>query len=369
MVNNTLFIGIMTGTSIDAVDAVIAEIGHSSIKQLGSHRHAFPNQLKQDIERLLYPSHDELSLMLEVDNALGHLYVKTVHQLLEKYQIPTQAIKAIGLHGQTIRHYPDKGITLQIGNPNIVSEITGITTINDFRRKDLAKGGQGAPLAPLFHEQVFRSQTQTRAVINLGGICNITVLPPYGALQQTMGYDIGPANVLLDAWTQMNIFQALDQNGRWASQGQVNQVLLQQLLADPYFAKKAPKSTGREYFNLSWLTEFLNRLSISTQPVDVQRTLVELTAVLITQALDYYSIEETYLCGGGAYNQFLVERLKALNTNRSISSTKSLGIEPDWVEALLCAWLAKMTFYKEGIDTSPVTGAKAGKSILGGIYA
>lgn len=360
----------MTGTSIDAIDAVIADINHTSIKQRGSHRQPFPDQLKQDIERLLHPSQDELTFMLEVDNVLGHLYATTVHQLLEKYEIPAQAIKAIGLHGQTIRHYPDKGITLQIGNPNIVSEVTGITTINDFRRKDLAKGGQGAPLAPLFHEQVFRSQRQTRAVINLGGICNITVLPPLGSLQKTMGYDIGPANVLLDAWAQLNIAKPLDQNGHWARQGQLNQKLLQRLLADPYFSKKAPKSTGREYFNLSWLTEYLNRIdNTPIYPVDIQRTLVELTAILITQALGKYTIEEAYLCGGGAYNQFLVERLQALNTTRTISTTKSLGIEPDWVEALLCAWLAKMALHKEGIDTSFVTGAKAGKSILGGIYA
>lgn len=357
-----LYLGLMSGTSADGIDAALVDFSDTHPTLIATHYNPFPTELRQKIIALCTPGLDEINRLSELDILLGKEFALAVNTLLKTHNIEKNQIRAIGSHGQTIRHHPQKRFTLQIGDPNIIAAETGITTISDFRRRDMAMGGQGAPLVPAFHHAIFSKSDTHRAIVNIGGIANITLLS-----DTTSGFDTGPGNTLLDTWIEKHRGERFDKNGEWAKQGCANSPLLKKLLTDPYFSLPAPKSTGREYFNLSWLESHLANTLLS--PVDIQTTLVELTAYSIMDAIKkHFSHGEIFVCGGGAHNHYLMSRLQTLATNFSVDSTKKLGVNPNWVEAMAFAWLAKQTLEKKSGNIPAVTGARQ-PSILGGIYS
>lgn len=370
-----LFIGLMSGTSLDGVDAALVEFvesefdsaGDSKLKTLETHFLPYPPELRSAILKLQHPTENELEATALIGNKLAQLYADAVKQLLAKAKTSVDSITAIGSHGQTIRHRPGFsdgiGFTMQIGNAAVLAELTNITVISDFRSRDIAAGGQGAPLVPAFHQAVFASESKNRALINIGGIANITYL----AKDQVFGFDSGPGNMLLDAWIKQHKGLDYDANGAWASTGKVISPLLSSMLADPYFVLVPPKSTGRDLFNDSWLAQHLTNTNYLAQ--DVACTLVALTAHTIADALQKHcgSVDEIYLCGGGAHNALLINELQQLLGNIKIANTDALGIGVDWVEAIAFAWLAKQCLDKKTANLPQVTGAK-GARILGAIY-
>lgn len=358
-----LYIGLMSGTSIDGIDAVLVDLEHHQPQVIGTHYEKMPENLRKSILELCQPSANEINRMGELDVALGLHFANAAKALLKQHPEAKNHVKAIGSHGQTIRHYPDKKFTLQIGDPNIIATETGITTIADFRRRDIAEGGQGAPLVPAFHQAVFATDKTNRVIVNIGGIANVTLLPANSA--QIIGFDTGPGNTLIDAWAESHLQKPQDENGAWASKGIISQSLLENLLNDPYFKLAPPKSTGREYFNLQWLSNYLaNSININ----DIQTTLVELTAHTIIDAINQHMPDaEIYICGGGVHNNYLMQRMRALAPKHLIESTQKLGVDPDWVEAIAFAWLAKQTINKKPGNLAAVTGANK-QTILGGVY-
>ena len=371
-----LFIGLMSGTSLDGVDVALVAFTEQKTQMLHSHFLAYPAALRAQILALQHPTENELENTALIGNALAKIYAEAVNQLLVDAQLSSNQIVAIGCHGQTIRHRPGFedgiGFTLQIGNAALLSELTGITVISDFRSRDIAAGGQGAPLVPAFHQAVFADKQINRAIINIGGIANITYLGNSENFSNksngVYGFDSGPGNMLLDAWIKQHKNLDYDANGDWASTGQVIPSLLSDMLAEPYFALLPPKSTGRDLFNQIWLQEKL--LATTTlRPQDVAYTLVALTAHSIYNALTQHCGEfnEVYVCGGGAHNRLLIESLQTLLGETKCNSTESLGIGADWVEAIAFAWLAKQCINKKTANLAEVTGAK-GPRILGAIY-
>ncbi len=359
-----LYIGLMSGTSLDGIDAVLVDFSQPSPTLVASHYNEYTPQLRQTILALCHPGTDEINRMGELDVALGKQFALATNTLLKKNHLTAKQIRAIGSHGQTIRHYPQRQFTVQIGDPNIIAAETGITTVADFRRRDIAHGGQGAPLVPAFHQHIFSTSATNRAIVNIGGIANITLLPATDK-QSILGFDTGPGNTLLDIWAEKYLHQPQDKNGAWAAQGKIHAELLEKLLADPFFKLVPPKSTGREYFNLQWLE---NHLPTAIPPVDVQTTLTELTARSIINAIShYFSQAEILICGGGVHNHFLMQRLQKLNPALSVTSTQTRGIDPDWVEAIAFAWLAKQTLAGNPGNITAVTGAMK-TTILGGVY-
>lgn len=370
MPDSTLFIGLMSGTSIDAIDAVLVDFG-TSTPQIRHHTElAIPDTIRSDILTLTQPGDDHIDRMGRCDQMLGELFTEAVNQLLKEAQVAPTDIAAIGSHGQTIRHRPpqrgeSKPFTLQIGDPNVIATHTGITTVADFRRRDMALGGQGAPLVPAFHKAVFADQTIDRAILNLGGIANVTWLPARG---HASGFDTGPANVLMDEWCQQHLGEAYDRHGEWAASGTVQLELLKRLLAHPFLSLPTPKSTGREDFNGKWLQRTLEVMERGFKPQDIQATLLELTARSAADAIKQCgSPAEVYLCGGGALNKQLAARLQTLLTPAKVLSTADLGIDPKRVEGVAFAWLAKQTLARLPGNLPAVTGAR-GEAILGGIY-
>jgi anhydro-N-acetylmuramic acid kinase len=364
---DALYIGLMSGTSLDGVDALLVDFGAASPVIRASHHQTYAPDLQTALLELSHASHPELHGLAQLDVALGELYAVTVQTLLTRARTDAKAIAAIGCHGQTVRHHPH-GIhpyTLQLGDPNIIAERTGITTVADFRRRDIAAGGQGAPLVPAFHAAMFRHPERTRVILNLGGIANITVLPQ-NIRQTVTGFDTGPANVLLDGWVARHCGTAYDAGGRWASGGTQLPALLERLLADVYFTQAPPKSTGRERFNLEWVEA---QLDGTEDPQDVQATLLELTARSVAQAIAIHaeSAEEILVGGGGAYNSALMQRLALHLAPRIVHSTAAYGVEPQAVEAMAFAWLAQQTLRGEPGNLPAVTGARR-PVILGGIY-
>ncbi|MFO7603701.1 MAG: anhydro-N-acetylmuramic acid kinase [Gammaproteobacteria bacterium] len=363
------YIGLISGTSVDGIDAVLAEIDEQQAVALATLHVDIPAELKSRLLAFNAPAANELDHYADCDVRLGHLFAHSVQRLLENTSYSANDITAIGSHGQTIRHYPGgtTPTTLQIGDPNIIAECTGITTVADFRRRDMAAGGQGAPLVPAFHAAMFRLPGEARAVLNLGGIANLTLLAA-DPRQAVLGFDTGPANCLLNDWIQQCRQQEYDDAGQWAAQGEVHQALLEACLNDPYFALPAPKSTGRDYFRLSWLEQKLHAFS-DIRAVDVQATLAELTARSVANDLLRYAPATTHLfvCGGGVHNLELGRRLQACLPDVTLASTASLGIDPDYVEAMAFAWLARKTLNHETVSLSSVTGARQDR-ILGGIY-
>ena len=363
-----LYIGIMSGTSLNGADVVLLGLADSQIKLIQSHSEPFPEELYEALQRLITTQQTSLSQLGDIDHQLAVVYALAVKKLLHAAGISAAQVQAVGCHGQTIYHQPDGTYrnSLQLGDPSFIAEATGISVIADLRRRDMAAGGQGAPMVPAFHAAAFRSATINRVILNVGGIANITLLPCDDS-QPVTGFDTGPGNTLLDQWARREQDLMFDKNGEWAASGQVIEPLLKKLLADPYFAKAPPKSTGREYFHLSWLEQNLAQASYRAQ--DVQATLLELTCRTIVQAMQDHAMQatEVYVCGGGAHNPQILQRLSQLMSPASVQTTSALGIDPDWVEAAAFAWLAKQTMHQQAGNLMSVTGAKR-PVILGGIY-
>jgi len=373
MPDRELYIGLMSGTSADSIDAALADLSDGQHRLLATLSCDIAD-LKNDIHELATPGFNEISRMGQLDRELGLRFANAANTLLQRECIDSSQVIAIGSHGQTIRHTPPGDgnnrhpFTLQIGDPNTIAHLTGITTVADFRRRDIALGGQGAPLTPLFHRATFEKPGTLRAIINIGGIANITLLFGDG-VSSPLGYDTGPGNGLMDSWILQSLGEAYDDNGQWASEGQVIPTLLEQFLKTPYLFKKAPKSTGRELFNPEWLSQQLVSFGDSIEPADLQATLLEFTAQTISTSIrkSHRPITEAYLCGGGAYNGALVSRISALLDPIQVSTTEALGILPGWVEAMAFAWLAQQTLAGKPGNEPTVTGASAA-SVLGAIH-
>ena len=356
------FIGLMSGTSADAIDAALVGFESDGTTHLVcSHTLELPADLKTRIIAAQTRVDTTIRDVCEQDVALSLLYAAAVEALIEKAKVPVSEIEAIGNHGQTLLHAPevDHPFTLQIGDNHRLAELSGITVVGDFRRRDIAAGGQGAPLVPAFHRTLV-SRTETAAFLNVGGIANVSVIAP----DRVSGFDTGPGNTLSDAWIRKHQQQAFDASGAWASTGTVNESLLERMLADPYFSRPAPKSTGQDYFNLTWLESLkVDELA----PVDVQRTLVELTARSASDTLRASGCEQVYLCGGGRHNNLLTERIRSLLAPIEVADTSALGIDADFMEAVAFAWLAKQCLDRASGNVPAVTGAQS-ERVLGVIY-
>ncbi len=362
----TLYIGVMSGTSLDGLDIALVELeARTSIKLLASHYIPMPEAMRAEILGLCSSGADEIARSAIAENRWVELAAQGIAALLELQQLTARDIRAIGSHGQTIRHEPAQGFTVQIGNPALLAELTNICVVGDFRRRDVAAGGQGAPLVPAFHEALFADSPGNRAILNVGGFSNLSLINPTDPVS---GFDCGPGNVLLDAWIQEQCGELYDRNGEWAASGAVDTRLLQVLLQDPFFQTKGPKSTGREVFNLAWLKHHLLSLP-SIYPQNVQATLLELTASTIAQSLQTAQphTDELLVCGGGAHNAALMARLASLLVHTQVSSTLTKGVDPDWVEAMAFAWLAHCCLENIPANRPSVTGAR-GLRVLGGIY-
>lgn len=361
-----LYIGLMSGTSVDGIDAALVHFENNQMQVIETHYTPYAAPIRQRILDLCQPGENEIQRMGELDRELGIAFAETSLALLDKTSFSAKQIKAIGSHGQTIRHSPKSAhsFSMQIGDPNTIAALTNITTIADFRRKDMALQGQGAPLVPAFHQMFFGNNTN-RAIVNIGGIANITLLMPNQPMS-VLGFDTGPGNTLMDAWIASTLGNSFDKDGQLAAQGHVNTALLSQLLEDAYFHLAPPKSTGREYFHLDWLKP---ALTSNLSPADVQATLVELTARTIIDSIkQYFSSGDVLICGGGARNSHLMQRILLLAGNDlKVASTEAYGLHPDWVEATAFAWLAKQTLNQLPGNLPKVTGATR-PAILGGIY-
>lgn len=361
-----LFLGLMSGTSMDAIDAVLVDFDASPLRIVAASATPFDAALKRRITAVLEsPASVALDELGQIDVALAASFAQAALALLRDAKVGAGSVAAIGSHGQTLRHRPDlwPPFTWQIGDPNTLTEMTGITVVADFRRRDVAAGGQGAPLLPVFHDQVFRSDNEDRVIANLGGIANVTILRRDTTVT---GFDTGPANRLLDAWISLHLGKDFDASGAWAGTGRCDDTLLQQLLDEPYLALSPPKSTGRELFNLPWLQ---NKLGLfARRPQDVQATLQQFTAATVAAAVRQYAPGAAlYVCGGGAHNAALLAAIARLIAPDRVASTATLGLDPDYVEAVAFAWFARRTL--EGLTSSAasVTGAR-GARILGGVY-
>jgi anhydro-N-acetylmuramic acid kinase len=364
-----LYIGLMSGTSLDGIDAALVEFKHQKVQLIAFEYQPFPDDIKTQIKQI---SDANAMIFIQdygsMDTQLGLLFAQIIDSLLAKANIPAAAIRAIGSHGQTVYHEPNTHLpfSLQIGDPNIIAEKTGITTIADFRRRDLAAGGQGAPLVPAFHQAVFGHKTEHRCIVNIGGIANITILPPSTQSTAVMGFDTGPGNVLIDQWIEKHQSLNYDHQGEWARSGTINAELVDLLKKDPYFQIDPAKSTGKEYFSLAWIYENIRVTDYLAE--DIQASLSYLTATTITDAIKKYApaTEHVLICGGGIHNEYLLELIEE-NLSCPVSSTELYGIHPDHVEAIAFAWLARQTLNHLTGNLKEVTGATH-NVVLGGIY-
>ena len=386
-----LYIGMMSGTSLDGMDAALCQFSSSEddistpMKLLATYSQDFSPHLREVLLALCQPNgvknlvsqddepKSELDWFGWASREYGEFASEVVNTLLQQANIDADSVLAIGCHGQTVRHRPQMGFSLQLLDANIIAERTAISVVSDFRRRDMAVGGQGAPLVPAFHNALFADPNHARVLLNLGGIANITILPATVAnkeiKQQVVGYDTGPANLLLDAWAKQHIDKEYDAGGAWAQSGQVVEPLLNQLLEHSFFAQSYPKSTGREDFNLDWLQAELQKFDQASTAIrysvaDVQATLTELTAISACDQINgFISNKENssvYVCGGGASNSYLMTRLQAHLPHCKVETTASLGLEPTWVEAVAFAWLARQTLMGETSNLPAVTGAHKG---------
>lgn len=365
----TYYLGVMSGTSLDGVDLALMNFASHSTKLVATDFVPMPPNLRQKLTALLHSGQSTLQQIGELDHRLGLLYADCINQFLSKQHLSSQDIQAVGCHGQTIWHAPQGKypFTWQLGDANLIAAKTGITTIADFRRKDMAYGGQGAPLVPAFHQYVFANPKRITVVLNIGGISNISVLIPENPVT---GYDTGVGNALMDSWIMKHLGKPYDKNGEWAKTGKSHIPLLQDLLADPYFALPAPKSTGRELFNLTWLEKILQKYT-ALSPQDIQATLAEFTAQCTAQELQ--KLTQSHLpcvllvCGGGAKNPVIMAHLQRLLPEWHISTTTEYGLDGDYVEAAAFAWLAYRRIQNLPSNEPYVTGANCTVS-LGVIY-
>jgi anhydro-N-acetylmuramic acid kinase len=363
MAGKKRFIGLMSGTSLDGIDAVLMDFLGNANRVVGDAFIPYDDRLRAQLLALHQPYTGELHDAALLGNQLARMYALAVDELLRKTNIARQGISAIGCHGQTIRHRPDAGYTIQLGSGALLAELTGITVVCDFRGRDIAAGGEGAPLVPAFHAAVFSDPSVHRVVVNIGGIANLSDLPPSGDVR---GFDTGPGNALMDAWIQRHLGKPFDKDGAWAQSGRPDEKLLNTLLAHDFFPRKPPKSTGRETFHLPWMEQYLTGRE---RPEDVQATLLALTATSIARSIRSYcaGATEVYLCGGGAQSGALIAVLKAMLPGVIIARTDALGIGADWVEACAFAWLAHQALRRQPGNLPAVTGAR-GLRILGAIY-
>ncbi len=367
--NTALYLGLMSGTSMDGVDAAICEFRDQRLVQVrGMHSQPYPAWLRERLMQLVNQPAAPLAEVSALDAQVADVFAQAALRVLEASACTAAQIHAIGSHGQTVLHAPDRtpAVTLQLGDPNRIAAQTGITTVADFRRKDVALGGQGAPLVPAFHQAQFSAADEARAVVNIGGIANLTYLPGIDA--GVLGFDTGPGNALMDEWIVEKLCKPYDENGTWAQGGQIHDALLASLMAQPYFARRPPKSTGRGDFNLPQCRALFPKLD-TLNPADVQRSFCELTARSVADAVSRHAPRavRVLLCGGGARNRYLVQRLTELLPNKVVELTAAHGLDPQWVEATAFAWLAMRTLNGLPGNLPAVTGASA-KAILGGIY-
>jgi len=354
---------------MDAVDAALADISNDRIRLVDYRQYPFPLELSGDLKAV--GSNSNIDQITRLDVRLGRLFAEAVSTLIQENGLANSDIAAIGSHGQTVLHRPEppEPTSLQIGDPNLIAHLTGITTVADFRRMDMAAGGQGAPLASALHDRLFRHATLNRVIVNIGGMANITILPTLACNDTIYGFDTGPGNVLLDEWVKKHTGHPMDVDGRWAASGTSDQKLLDHLLQDGYFDLAPPKSTGRDYFNLNWLQTRLDAFGHEVRPEDVQSTLVELTAITITGAINKYApaTMEVIVGGGGAHNPRLMQALAGKLAKCKVTSTADLGINPDALEAVAFAWLARCRIEEQPGNLPSVTGATA-PLLLGCIY-
>ena len=358
---NNYYLGLLSGTSMDGIDAAIFDFtdGYTLIAR---YQHPFPENLTTQLQAIMDKDNRYDPRIHELDQQLGHHFAEAALQLLKQAQIPAEKIIAIGSHGQNVSHHPNdvEPYSLQIGDPQIIADRTRITTVGNFRSADVAAGGQGAPLAPLLHHKIALKAGVKRAIVNIGGIANVSFVSDD---EDITGFDTGPGNGLMDAWIQCHQQLNFDAAGQWGKTGQIDHALLSDLLQDDYFNKPSPKSTGKEYFNLRWLHSYIGQ----QKPQDVQATLCELTARSIIEAIEKkWPACEIIICGGGVHNTLLMERLAALTTNNIISSD-ALGFEADYLEAMLFAWLAKLRLENIALETRSITGANK-KVLLGDVF-
>jgi anhydro-N-acetylmuramic acid kinase len=370
--DGSLFIGLMSGTSMDGIDAALVRFGDRRCDVLATHAHRYPDTLTEQLHTASRnPRECTVDRIGQLDRWIGECFSTAVQELLAQSNTDASDITAIGSHGQTLRHQPRaaRPFTMQIGDPNVIALGTGITTVADFRRRDVADGGEGAPLAPAFHQWLFADADRNRAVLNIGGIANVTLLGKRNA--PVIGFDTGPGNTLLDGWIRSQREEPFDDDGRWAAEGSVIEPLLADMLDDPYFAEAAPKSTGFEYFNGGWVRTKIASLGAATvAAADVQATLAELSARTIATSIlgAAPDIDEVLVCGGGIHNTDLMKRLASYLSGVTVSSTETYGLHPDWVEAAAFAWLALRRLNNLPGNLPDVTGA-AGPQVLGGIFS
>ena len=362
--SESLFVGLISGTSRDGVDAALVSLQDDRTDLLHAICLPYPGALRRDLDRMIEAGEEPPpGRVSALDEQLGRFFARSVVELTEQAGVERRDIMAIGSHGQTVWHDPagDPPVSIQLGSGSLIARVTGITTVSDFRRADLRAGGQGAPLAPLLHRKAFNSPDERRAVLNLGGIANLTLLGG----ENVTGFDTGPGNCLLDAWIRQCRGLDYDESGAWAATGNVSEGLLDALLDEPYFKRLPPKSTGLEHFNLGWLLSRMDDSGLST--ADVQCTLAELTASTIAHDLLEFRPRRLLVCGGGIRNAYLLARLKEHLGDCEVESTAAHGMDPDWVEAILFAWLARERIEGRTLDTRSVTGARE-PVLLGKIF-
>jgi anhydro-N-acetylmuramic acid kinase len=357
-----LYIGVMSGTSFDGINIALCEIKDRSFELLDSDEYPFDKELKFDILNAIN-SKIILKTIGELDTRLGHLYANAINTFILTKKINKKNIKAIGLHGQTIWHEPNSKnpFSMQLGNANVVTALTGVSVVSDFRQKDIALGGQGAPFAPVFHNYIFSNLKGNIAVLNIGGMANLTILG-----KELVGYDTGCGNVLLDYWISLKKNLSYDESGAWASSGDIHGGLLKHMLNEPYFSKKAPKSTGRELFNKNWLKNKLENFK-HLKDEDVQATLLELTTLTIANEVKKTATNLLIVCGGGVKNTQLMKQLNMNLSSVEVVSSDECGVSSEFMEAMAFAWLAYKRIHKEKVELSSVTGASR-NAILGAIY-
>ncbi|MBW8722454.1 MAG: anhydro-N-acetylmuramic acid kinase [Polaromonas sp.] len=373
-----LYIGLMSGTSLDGADGVLVDFSGGALRVVAAATESFANPFRAELLALNSPTHNELHRAAVAGNQIAAVYAKVVHALLAQAGLQASQIQAVGAHGQTVRHQPQRtsdepagaGYTLQLNNPALLAELTGIDVAADFRSRDVAASGQGAPLVPAFHQGVFGRKDAAVCVLNLGGISNISVLPQElgDALSPILGFDCGPGNALMDAWCEQHTGQPYDAGGAWAASGALLPELLASLLDEPYFSQPIPKSTGRDLFSLEWLAGKLAPFA-AARPEDVQNTLAEFTASACVDSVKRYGKESTSLivCGGGAFNTYLLARLQAGLPQVRVSTSDAHGLPPLQVEAAAFAWLARQLVLRQPGNLPSVTGAR-GLRVLGAVY-